>query len=104
MIAEPEFEVVAAAQHGRNESCSANPRPNDLANMTIGFVWDYLFEGPVFFDAIRNLVDSRFPGVRYVGHESFGNISWAQPTEMAEDLPARLRAAGVDLAVVAVGA
>jgi hypothetical protein len=100
----PRFEVVAPVEDRVDEAVNLNRRPKDLTNKTVGFVWDYLFNGPVFFAAIQRAIDARFANVHFVDYEGFGNISTIDPGQLAEELPRQLRAAGVDVAVVAVGA
>jgi hypothetical protein len=75
-----------------------------LANKTVAFVWDHLFRGDEMFDLIRCSLASRFEGVRFVRHEEFGNVHGPDEREVVRALPEKLRALGVDAAVVAVGA
>jgi hypothetical protein len=72
----------------------------------VAFVWDYLFRGDEMFDAVRELVESRYRDVTFLGPDVFGNIHGgdAEERDSLAKLPARLKEYGVDVAVVAVGA
>jgi hypothetical protein len=104
MNAEPVYEVVAPTGWVAQDGVPVNVHPTSLSNQTVAFIWDYLFKGPVMFDAIRQLIHARFSDVRFVEHEYFGDIHGLDAPEVLERLPDKLRAADVDVAVVAVGA
>jgi hypothetical protein len=101
---EPVYEVLAPTGWFAQDDIPVNARPTSLSDRTVAFVWDYLFKGPVMFDAIRQLIDTRFSQVRFVDHEYFGDIHGLDAQQVLEELPDKLRAANVDVAVVAVGA
>src|SRR5262245_33424183 len=103
MEAEPVYEVFAPTGWVAEDDIPVNVHPSSLSNQTVAFVWDHLFKGPVMFDAIRQLIDARFSQVRFVDHEYFGDIHGLDTQQVLEDLPGKLRTAGVDVAVVAVG-
>ena len=102
--AEPVYEVVAPTGLVPQDPAPINPHPTSLSGKTIGFVWDYLFKGPVVFDAVRHVIDARYTGVRYVDYLHFGDIHGFDSTRVLEELPDKVRIAGIDAAVVAVGA
>ena len=104
MVPEPRYEVVAPVHHPLSAESKVNPRPPTLDHKTVAFVWDYLFDGPTFFAAIRREIESRYSDVRFLDYEQFGDIEVSEPDKLAEELPAKLHAAGADVAVVAVGA
>ena len=104
MNTEPVYEVVAPTGRVVRDHVPNNVYPTSLSNRTVGFVWDYLFKGPILFDAIRDLIDAQFTDVRYIDYDYFGDIHGLQSTRVVEELPDKLHAAGVEVAVVAVGA
>jgi hypothetical protein len=104
MPEEPVYEVVAPVDDSTDERKDISPKPRSLSDRKVGFVWDYLFNGPLFFSAIRDQIETRYSNVEFVAHERFGNISTIPPAQLEEELPRNLRAAGVDVAIVAVGA
>jgi hypothetical protein len=114
MSSEPAYEVVAPTGWVAENDIPVNLHPTSLSNRTVAFVWDYLFKGPVMFDAIRQLIDARFGQVGFVDHQYFGDIHglatmqelmrYCDAPRVLEGLPEKLRNANVDVAVVAVGA
>jgi hypothetical protein len=101
---EPVYEVLAPTGWVAQDDIPFNVHPTSLSHRTVAFVWDNLFKGPVLFDAIRQLIDTQFSQVRFVDHEYFGDIHGLDAPQVLEELPDKLRAANVDVAVVAVGA
>jgi hypothetical protein len=101
---EPVYEVVAPTGQVVQDDLPVNLRPKSLSGKTVGFVWDFLFNGPVLFEAIRGVLRERFADVRFIDHEYFGDIHGIDSTRVLGDLPEKLHEAGVDVAVVAVGA
>lgn len=103
---EASYDVVWPLGRSRVEEVAANERPADLSGKTIGFIWDYLFKGPEMFEMFKAQLSAKFPGVRYVDYQVFGNIHGSDAEEKANlgALPERLREHGVDAVVVAVGA
>lgn len=106
--AEPVYAVVSPS--GRRAAVAERtplaPRLPDLSGRTVAFVWDHVFKGDRMFDLFRDEATRRFPGVRFVAHEEFGNIhgNRQEEEEAVALLPQRLRAYRVDAAVVGVGA
>jgi len=106
-MTEPVYEVVSPlGRRAVSEQTPLAPRLADLAGRTVAFVWDHVFMGDVMFDRFARAAAERYPGVRFVGHEAFGNIhGTAEEERQAVDLlPERMRADGVDAAAVGVGA
>ncbi len=106
-MTEPVYEVVSPL--GRRSVAEQTPlaaRLTDLGGRTVAFVWDHVFQGDAMFERFTAAAAARFPGVRFVAHEAFGNIhGTAKEEEEAVDLlPERLRAHRVDAAIVGVGA
>jgi hypothetical protein len=78
----------------------------DLSGRTVAFVWDHVFKGDRMFTLFKEAVEARFDNVKFVPHETFGNIhgTATEEHEAVTLLPERLLAHGVDVAVVGVGA
>jgi len=49
-------------------------------------------------------VSKRFPGVKFVGYEEFGNFHGAREAQVSAAIPAKLRAHGADAVIVGIGA
>jgi hypothetical protein len=104
---EPVYEVVSPL--GRRSApppAELAARPEALTGRRVAFVWDHVFRGDRMFTRFQQAAAAHFSGVEFVPHEVFGNIhgTAAEEHEAVELLPERLRAHGVDVAVVGVGA
>ena len=105
---EPKYDVVSPS--GRRAATAQTPlaaRLPALTGRTVAFVWDQVFHGDRMFErfgAVLSRTDG-VDGVTLVPHDEFGNIhgTAAEEHEAVEMLPKRLRANGVDAAIVGVG-
>ena len=107
MATEPIYEGLAPTGRIVSDQVAVPRRPEDLTNKTIAFVWDYLFKGPIIFDAVQELIESRFTGVKFIGYENFPDIHGLHGVEVDQvlrELPEQLHHLKADAAVVAVGA
>lgn len=77
---------------------------SDLNGKTVAELWDWLFKGPEMFAIIRQRLRERFPDVRFVDYETFGNIHATNEGEILSSLPEMLRRHGCDAVITAVGA
>lgn len=75
----------------------------DLNGRTVCELWDLIFKGDSMFPVIRAELAKRFPGVRFVGHEAFGNIYADHEGEVILGLPSKLREQGCDAVIAGVG-
>jgi hypothetical protein len=75
------------------------PRLETLAGKTIGQLWDDLFRGDEIFPMLEAALARRFPGVRFVGHSTFGSTHGAEEHDVLKNLPARMREHGVDAVI-----
>ena len=80
------------------------PRVPDLNGKTICELWDVIFRGETIYPLVRQYIQARYPGVRFVGYESFGNFHGAREAEVSAQIPEKLRAHGADAAIVGIGA
>lgn len=101
---EPIFEVLSPVPARRVHEGRAAPRLPDLAGRTVGELWDVMFRGELVFPLVREHFRRRFPGVRFVEYDHFGNIYGPADRDALAALPDRLRAAGVDAVIVGIGA
>lgn len=100
---EPSYDVVwPLAKTGvRRQPLAA--RLTSLDGATVGFLWDDMFRGDELFPALEAELRRRFPGVRVVGYEHFGNIHGPDEHEVVAALGAKLKERHVDAVVSAVG-
>jgi hypothetical protein len=103
----PHFEVLwPLGRRGGLPPSELAPRVPDLTGKRVGFVWDHVFNGDLMFERFEAAANDRFGGMSYVAHPEFGNVhgTTAEEHDAVEKLPERLRAHGIDVAVVGVGA
>ena len=77
---------------------------SDLSGKVVAELWDYRFRGDVIFRALRKLLTARYPGIRFVPFDEFGNTHGADEGANLARLPEVLRAEKVDAVISAVGA
>lgn len=80
------------------------PRLPSLEGRTVAFVWDHLFRGDLVFTRIQRELQARFPGVRFVGHESFGTTHGGEADATLSALPGKLRNLQVEALISGIGA
>lgn len=79
-------------------------RLGDLSGKTIGEIWDNVFRGEQIFPLLRELLSKRFPGIRFVPYDVFGNVHGPNQRELVAQLPAKLAQHGVDGVIAGIGA
>jgi hypothetical protein len=62
-------------------------RLDTLEGKRIGFVWDYMFRGEEIFPALERALRGRFPGLEFVGYDTFGNIHGPDEKALVAALP-----------------
>jgi hypothetical protein len=78
-------------------------RVRNLDAKTVAFLWDYQFEGDKLYPMIKQELQHRFPEVRFLGYELFGNFHTNQEGEILAALPEKLHSLGCDAAIIGVG-
>ena len=101
---EPRYDVLWPLSRKAVEATAAAPRIADLNGKTVCELWDAILRGDEIYPLVRAHIRARFPDVRFVGYEAFGNFHGAREREVTAELPAKLRAHGADAAIVGVGA
>jgi hypothetical protein len=96
-VVSPECQVVST-------SGSAGQSLGSLNGKTICQVWDYRFRGDEIFALVRKEITARYPGVKFVDYEAFGNVHGARETEIMATLPDLFRQHGCDGVVSGMGA
>ena len=102
--AEPVYEVLWPLGKPAYETRSSNARVADLNNKVIGELWDYLFRGEEIFPLLRERLKARYPGIRFVTYDVFGNVHGPQQRELVARVPGLLKQHGVDAVISAIGA
>jgi len=101
---EPRYEVMWPLSRRAVTGVSAAPRLRDLNDRTVCELWDGIFRGEQIYPLVREYIRARFPRVKFVGHEAFGNFHGPREYQVTAALPARLREHGIDAAIVGIGA
>jgi hypothetical protein len=104
MNAEPEFEVLSPLSRKAVKASAAAPRLPDLNGKTVCELWDVIFRGETIFPLVREQIRARFPDVKFVTYEQFGNFHGAHGDRILQELPQRLREHGADAVIVGIGA
>jgi hypothetical protein len=100
----PLFECLWPLGPVASERIEPAPRLADLSGKTIAGMWDFLFHGDVMLDQIREELARRFPGVRFLGYDQFGDIHGTRRNDILAGMPALLKALEVDAVITCVGA
>lgn len=83
---------------------SLAPRPASLEGKTVAQLWDFLFRGDEVHALLEEGLKARFPGVRFVSWQKFGNTHGSNEREVVNALPARLRELGADAVISGIAA
>jgi hypothetical protein len=100
-LSDPSYEVVWPLGRVVSEIERLPPRLGDLSGVVVAELWNRLYEGDRAFPLIREELDARYPGIRFVGWEVFGDFMQGAPvTDRLGDL---LREHGVQATIAGVG-
>jgi hypothetical protein len=97
------YEVVWPRGQKMSETTSLSKRLDTLVGKTVGQLWDYVFRGDEIFSIIQDQLAMKFPGIKFVSYDNFGNIHDKEETRVLADLPAKLKEYGCDAVISAVG-
>ena len=101
---EPRSDVLSPLSRKAVRTTAAAPRVPDLNGKTICELWDVIFRGETIYPLVREHIRKRFPGVKFVGYEEFGNFHGAREAQVSAEIPAKLRAHNADAVIVGIGA
>src|SRR5262245_52004573 len=99
---EPRFEVLWPLSRRAVSDTRAAPRLPDLNDKTVAELWDVIFRGETIYPLVREHIKARFPRVKFVGYEAFGNFHGARERDVFAALPEKLRAHKADAAIVGI--
>jgi hypothetical protein len=90
---------------GRKVADRAKPAPRleSLNGKTVAELWDYVFRGEEIFPLIESELSGRFPGIKFISPDRFGNTHSTEEREVLFALPDRLRELGVDAVISGMG-
>ena len=101
---EPRYDVLWPLSRKAIKTTAAAPRVVDLNGKTVCELWDVIFRGETIYPMVREYIKARFPGVKFVGYEEFGNFHGAREHEVSATIPDKLRAHKADAVIVGIGA
>lgn len=100
---EPDYEVVWPLGTLATAPVELASRPADLSGITIAELSDYGFRAEAIFPILRDLLASRYPGIRFIEYTEFGNTHGPEETQIIAGLAEKLRALGCDAVISGVG-
>ena len=101
---EGRYDVLAPLGRKAVKTTAAAPRLADLNGKTVCELWDVIFRGETIYPLVREHLRKRFPEVRFVSYEEFGNFHGAREAQVMGEIPGKLRAHKADAAIVGIGA
>jgi hypothetical protein len=102
-MTEPTWDVVWPLGHQHTETVAISDRLDSLEGKVVAELWDWMYEGDRAFPIIESELAARYPGVRFVNYEVFGDIHGANELEVVAKLPELLRKHRVDAVIAGVG-
>ena len=79
-------------------------RPASLDGKTVGFLWDVLFRGDEVFEILKEGLRARFPAIRFVDWQAFGNTHGTDERAVVAAIPAKLALHRVDAIISGMAA
>jgi hypothetical protein len=101
---EPIYEVIWPLGRSTVKEIEAKPRVSDLSTVTIGHLSHYGFRHHEMLPVIEAVMKERYPGIKFVGPDEFGNIHG--PRHGKDTLPVlaeKLKNHGVDAVITGIG-
>ena len=103
MVQEIGYQVVWPLGKRVAEAVTLAPRIGDLRNKTICELSDYGFRAEEMFPLIRAALSQRYPGIKFIEYNTFGNTHGPQENEIIATLAEKLHQYGCDAAISGVG-
>lgn len=98
------YEVVSPLGRSCAPAPAVAPRPRRLDGLTVAALSNYLFQCGTTFPLIEAALLRRFPTLRFIPFEAFGNVDHpSREAEINAALPDKLRAWRVDAVIVGNG-
>ncbi len=103
-VPEPHYDVLWPLSRKAVKKTTAAPRVHDLNGKTIVELWDVIFRGETIYPLVREYIQKRFPGVKFVPYTEIGNFHGAREHEVTATIPDKIRLHKADAAIVGIGA
>ncbi|MFH1652280.1 MAG: hypothetical protein ABID87_09315 [Chloroflexota bacterium] len=102
-MSEPAYEVVWPLGKTVYEPVDVPAPVTDLNGKTICELWDWVFTGEEMFPKIREVMTRRYPGIKFVDYNTFGNTHGTNEAEIMKSLATQLRKHGCDAVISGIG-
>ena len=93
------YAVVSPLGRRARRATARAARPRTLHGATIAELSNHKFDSEFTFDVIEKALVKRFPTVKFVSHERFGDTYGTRESEVIRDLPEKLKRYDVDLVI-----
>lgn len=94
-----DYEVVYPLGRRAGQRKARAARPHSLDGLTIGELSNHKFDSAFTFEVIENALRRRYPNVKFVSHEEFGNVYGKDETETIRAIPGKLKRFGCDVVI-----
>ena len=101
---EPKYDVLRPLSRKAVKRTAAATRLPDLNDKVVAELWDVIFRGETIYPLVREYIKKRFPRVKFVPYNEFGNFHGAREHEVSATIPDKLKAFQADAAIVGIGA
>jgi hypothetical protein len=97
------YQVVWPRGQKTLKTISLSKRLDSLEGKTVGLLWDYVFRGDEIFSFIEEQFSIKFPDIKFISYDNFGNIHDKDEARVLAELPDRLVKYGCDAVISGVG-
>ncbi len=103
-MGEPVYEVVWPLGKSMYEAVPLASPLSDLRGRTVCELWDWRFRGDEMFPILRESLSKRYPGIKFVEYDVFGDTHGPRERQIIANLPRLLKERGCDAVISSVGA
>ena len=93
------YEVVSPLGRRAGKRKAHAARPRTLDGLTIGELSNHKFDSEFTFEVIEKALLKRYPNIRFVSHNVFGDVYGAREADVIRALPAKLEELECDLVI-----
>jgi hypothetical protein len=93
------YEVVYPLGRLTQTAKSVTSRLNTLDGMTICELSNHKFGSELTFEVLEKVLSKRYPNIKFVSHEKFGDTYGPQESEVIQALPEKLQEYGCDAVI-----
>ena len=93
------YAVVSPLGRRVRSATTRAARPRTLDGATIGELSNHKFDSEFTFEAIEKALLKRFPSLKFVSFEKFGDTYGPRESDVIRDLPEKLKLHDIDLVI-----